>query len=255
MRRPTLDSGLLLKLLLKRKIATLDELKTTLGTGSTMTVFRKLKQLEYVSSCSHSGQYYTLKRIATFNQEGLWFCHNVLFSAHASLKETIKALIENSPQGYTAIEIKQILGIEPNGPLVELATHKTICRNKISGRYIYFSKNASQRTRQELFRRDAIEVEMPNRVKANVLPNEVKATILLFYSSLNEKERRLYAGLESIKIGRGGDKAISELFGIDRKTIARGRNELLGDTTDIEGIRQKGAGRKSIKKKRRDRGH
>ena len=87
-------------------------------------------------------------------------------------------------------------------------------------------------------------------MKPDVLLNEVKAAIILFYSSLNEKERRLYAGLESMKIGRGGDTAISELLGIDRKTIARGRNELLGDTIDTERTRQKGAGRKDIKKNR-----
>lgn len=251
MRTPTLHSDLLLKLLLKRKIATLDELKTTLGTNSTMTVFRKLKQLEYISSCSHSGRYYTLKRIATFSQEGLWFCNGVLFSSHPSLKETIQVLIESSQQGYTAIEIEQMLGIQPNGSLLELATRKTVYRNKISGRYVYFSPNVSQRTRQELFRRDTIETEITNRMKPDVLLNEVKAAIILFYSSLKEKERRLYAGLESMKIGRGGDTAISELLGIDRKTIARGRNELLGDTIDLERTRQKGAGRKGIKKNRR----
>lgn len=249
MRKSMLHTDLLLKLLLKQKIATLDELKNALGTSSTMTVFRKLKELEYLSSCSHSGKYYTLKRVATFNQEGLWFCHGVLFSSHPSLKETIQALIESSQQGYTAIEMEQMLGIHPNGPLLELATHKTVCRNKILGRYVYFSQNGSQRTRQELFRRDTIEAEIPNRVKPDVLLNEVKAAIILFYSSLNEKERRLYAGLESMKIGRGGDTAISELLGIDRKTIARGRNELLGDTIDTERTRQKGAGRKGIKKK------
>ena len=251
MRKPTLHTDLLLNRLLKQKIATLGELKTTLGTSSTMTVFRKLKELEYLSSCSHSGKYYTLKRIATFNQEGLWFCHGVLFSSHPSLKATIQALIESSQQGYTASEMEQMLGIQPNGPLLELATRKTVYRNKISGRYVYFSQNVSQRTHQELFRRDTIEAEIPNRMKTDVLLNEVKAAIVLFYSSLNEKERRLYAGLESMKIGRGGDTAISELLGIDRKTIARGRNELLGDTIDTERTRQKGAGRKGIKKNRR----
>ena len=30
---------------------------------------------------------------------------------------------------------------------------------------------------------------------------EAKATILLFLSMLNEKQRRLYAGLESLKLG------------------------------------------------------
>jgi len=251
MRKPTLHSDLLLKLLLKQKIATLDELKTALGTNSSMTVFRKLKELEYISSCSHTGKYYTLKRIVTFNQEGLWFCNQILFSSHVSLKETIKALIDNSQQGYTAIEIEQMLGIQPNGSLLELAIDKTVCRSKISGRYVYFSQNASQRTRQGLFRRDSIEAAMPNRMNPEMLLNEVKAAIILFYSSLNEKERRLYAALESMKIGRGGDKAMSELFGMDRKTIARGRSELLGDIIDVERIRHKGAGRKGSKKNSR----
>jgi len=251
MRKPTLHSDLLLKLLLKKKTAMLDELKTTLGTSSSMTVFRKLKELEYISSCSHSGKYYTLKRIATFNQEGLWFCNRVLFSSHATLKETIKALIESSQQGYTATEVEQMLGIQPNGSLLELATNKSVYRNKISGRYVYFSKNAAQRTRQTLFRKDPIVAEGPDRMNPDVLLNEVKAAIILFYSLLNEKERRLYAALESMKIGRGGDKAMSELFGMDRKTIARGRSELLGDIIDIERIRHKGAGRKGTKKNRR----
>ena len=250
MRKPILCSDQLLTFLLKKKMATLDELKTTLGTSSTMTVFRKLKQLDYLSSCSDSGKYYTLKRIATFNQEGLWFCNRVLFSSHATLTDTINALIHDSKKGYTAIEIEQMLSIKPNKSLVELAKQKRVYRNKISGRYVYFSQNASQRKNQELFRRDTIESELPDRIKPDVLLNELKAAIVLFYTSLNEKERRLYAGVESIKIGRGGDQAIAELFGMDRKTVARGKNELLGDTFPVETIRQKGAGRKGIKKNR-----
>jgi hypothetical protein len=38
-----------------------------------------------------------------------------------------------------------------------------------------------------------------------VSPDELKAAILLFYSLLDEQQRRLFAGLESIKLGQGGD--------------------------------------------------
>lgn len=250
MKRTKFHSDLLLKFLRKKKIATLDQLKAALGTNSTMTVFRKLKLLDYISSCSHSGRYYTLQRIAAFNKEGLWFYKGTVFSSHGSLKETIKALIDGCQQGYTAIELEQLLGIKPNESLVELATEKNVYRSKILGRYVYFCRNVSQRTRQELLRRETIETEIPNRAKPELLMNEVKAAIVLFYSSLNEKERRLYAALESMKIGRGGDKIISDLFSIDTKTVAKGRNELLGDDIEIEAIRRKGAGRKSIKKNR-----
>ena len=43
-------------LLKKQKIACLDQLKKRLGTSSTMTVFRKLKELGYRSSYSHRGK-------------------------------------------------------------------------------------------------------------------------------------------------------------------------------------------------------
>jgi len=41
---------------LRRKIATLDELKQALGTAVDVTVFRKLKPLDYFTSYSPYGQ-------------------------------------------------------------------------------------------------------------------------------------------------------------------------------------------------------
>jgi hypothetical protein len=35
------------------------------------------------------------------------------------------------------------------------------------------------------------------------MPPRLKAAILVFYSLLDEQQRRLFAGLESIKLGRG----------------------------------------------------
>jgi len=72
---------------------------------------------------------------------------------------------------------------------------------------------------------------------------------LLFLSTLNEKQRRLYAGFESLKVGYGGDKQIAELFDIDQRTVARGKRELLGGEVDVDINRKKGGGRKQIKKK------
>ena len=47
----------------ERADRTLEELKDVLGTTGTMTVFRKLKALGYLSSYSHWGKYYTLQEI------------------------------------------------------------------------------------------------------------------------------------------------------------------------------------------------
>jgi hypothetical protein len=81
-----------------------------------------------------------------------------------------------------------------------------------------------------------------------VLAHEVRAAIILFFSFLDEQQRRLYAGLESLRIGHGGDSIISRLLDIDSHTVARGRKQLLKRDIVIERVRRKGGGRTAIKK-------
>jgi len=71
------------------------------------------------------------------------------------------------------------------------------------------------------------------------------------FSQLSEKDRRLYAGIESQKLQRGGQAYIAELLGCTAKTIRRGEKEL-EDTKllpEKERIRHKGGGRKRILEK------
>jgi len=84
-----------------------------------------------------------------------------------------------------------------------------------------------------------------------VLSHEFKAAIILFFSLLDERQRRLYSGLESFKLGHGGDKKIAQLFGLDVHTVAKGRREVFGGDIDTKRIRKKGAGRKPVEKKHR----
>jgi hypothetical protein len=80
---------------------------------------------------------------------------------------------------------------------------------------------------------------------------ETKAMLLLFCSMLDEKQRRLYAGLESLKLGHGGDAYIASLLGLDPHTVAKGRKELInGELSAGDSIRGKGAGRPLQEKKR-----
>jgi HSP20 family molecular chaperone IbpA len=46
------------------------------------------------------------------------------------------------------------------------------------------------------------------------------------FNNLSEKDRRHYASVEAAKLEHGGMEYISELFGIDRKTIRVGIEEL-----------------------------
>lgn len=248
MKNISIDSELLLTCLNNKKIMTIGELKSTLRTQYRMTVFRKLSMLGYISSYSHSGKYYSLKRIARYNKYGIWSYKSALFSKNGTLKKTIKFLIDCSTQGYTASELNSIVKVKVEDALLELITTKIIIRKKISGIYIYFTNASKLSKKQELTRIGKIKYP-DEEMKPAVLMNELKAALIIFFCTLNEKQRRLYAGYESLKIGRGGDKRISELLDLDQKTVARGRQELLGGKVNVDSIRKSGGGRKQIKKK------
>ena len=239
----------LLSLFKKQKIATILELKEALGSNCSMTVFRKLRELEYITSCSHTGRFYSLNRIARFDHMGLWIFNSVLFSYYGTLGETLKALIEKSNNGYTAAELGKLLCVKPNGPLIELIGKKEVRREKISGVYVYFSKNDTERKQQELVRKDSMGHIESIRFAPDVLLSEIKAAIILLYSMLDEKQRRLYAGLESLRVGHGGDRQVAKLLALNEKTVAKGRKELLSREIAIDSTRRKGGGRKTIKKK------
>ncbi len=73
----------------------------------------------------------------------------------------------------------------------------------------------------------------------------------LLLSRLDEHERRWLAALESERIGRGGDRLLSLITGLDVETIRRGRRELLASLRDCPPgrIRRPGAGRPPVEKK------
>ena len=66
-----------------------------------------------------------------------------------------------------------------------------------------------------------------------------------FYQSLSEKDRRRYAAIEAVKLGRGGISYIARVLECDRHTIRQGLEEL-GDpeALDQSRIRRPGGGRK-----------
>ena len=82
-------------------------------------------------------------------------------------------------------------------------------------------------------------------------PEEIVDYLTTFLRMLDEKQTRLYLGLESLKLGHGGDSLIADLAGVNFKTVARGRSELQSKGITAERVRESRAGRPPIKKKRR----
>ncbi len=233
-------------------MATLNEFKEVLGTSSTMTVFRILKRLGYLSSYSHRGQYYTLGQFCRFDEDGLWNCRDVGFSLYGNLLNTAKELVNKAQAGLTAGEIENILHIEAKHSLIKHFRDKQLCRSKIAGTYVYFSVDKIQQKKQRLVRHERANCQALGLLPEVVLDSdELKAAIILFFSLLDEQQRRLYSGLESYKLGRGGDAAISALLGVNAHTVSRGRKELFTGEVNRQGVRAAGGGRKRLEKKRR----
>jgi len=250
MRTSTFHSKDLVVLLRHNRIATIDELKTALGTDVAITVYRKLKEVPYHTSYSHRGRYYTLDEVARFDDKGLWSYRDVCFSIFGNLMATAEAFVKQSEAGYYSVELEHVLNVGVKGCLLKLVRQGRITRKRVSGLYLYCA-NSRDRMQEQLLARQIQQAEPSltrSVVASEILPDELKAAIVLFFSVLNEKQRRLYAGLESFKWGHGGDRKIAELLGLDVGTVAKGRRDLLSQDVERERVRKVGAGRRSVKK-------
>src|SRR4051812_39681526 len=76
-------------------------------------------------------------------------------------------------------------------------------------------------------------------------PRDLERTMRAFYRSLRENDRRRYAAVEAAKLGHGGVEYISQVLGIDPKTIRQGQRDLEDLPEDpTSRVRNPGGGRK-----------
>ena len=238
------------ELILSKKIVTFKEICEYLNSTARMTIIRRLRDLSYITSYSHKGKYYTIESIAKFSEEGLWSYKSVYFSEFDTLINTCYHLINNSVSGYTAKDLQNKLHVDAKLSLIGLYKKDKLYREKYRGEYVYFAKYFPRRKQQIIIRKSQNETTVLNigKLSSHVITDELKAAIILFYSILDERQRRLYAGLESLKIGHGGDKLISKLLKTDPETVSKGRKELISADFEKDRVRKHGAGRHEIKK-------
>jgi len=236
----------------RRRVATLPELKAALGTDVTMTVFRKLVPLGYLTSYSHRGAYYTLPALARFDPQGLWHCRDAWFSRHGTLLDTAALWVQEAPAGYFARELKALLHVPVKDPLRTLVERARLSRHALDQRWLYCAKDRARQQEQRAARQAQLQVLPLAQPSFRTLSQteELKAALGLFYSLLDEQQRRLFAGLESFKWGHGGDALLARFLGLDADTVARGRRELFAGQVQPERVRAPGGGRPRAEKKR-----
>lgn len=250
MRTVTYSTEALQEAFARRTVLTLPMVAKALGTACRMTWFRKLKELDYRASYTHRGKYYALNEEPRYDENGLWCSDDIRFSVYGTLSNTIAQLIRRSDDGRFAQEVRAVVKTSVQQPLATLTQKKVLKRDRFGAQYLYLWPDLADEQRR---RRSHAGVYAADMAASDTAWENLCTAMQTLLSVLNEKQRRLYLGLESIRLGSGGDNRIAAIAGADPKTVAKGRRELLSRGVSVERIRETGAGRPPLKKKGRDR--
>ena len=144
----------LARLFSHRQISDLDDLFGALKTRSRMTVFRRLSEVGYLTSYSHAGRFYTLRRVPAFDAAGLWQHQGVCFSRHGTLKETVVHLVEEAEAGRFHRDLREQLHVRVHNTLLDLVRHQQIGRELFADEYLYVSGDGARAAAQVVHRRE-----------------------------------------------------------------------------------------------------
>lgn len=228
--------------LIRERIAvTLHDLQHKFGPVSQRTAQRRLAATGCRSSYSHNGRYYTLDVLADYNADGIWSHGDIRFSQHGALTATITALVNQARAGLFSRDLAQIVKLDVLPTLTRLTQMGRVSRVMEEGRYRYYSIDASVRRRQRRNRTRPPAITDPTFLRAEQSLLEI----------LDERQRRLYAGLESVRPGSHSDPEVATRLGMARATVTKGRKQLLSGDYERNRVRKPGGGRKRAEKKQR----
>lgn len=201
----------------KETVMTLKQL-TALLNCSRRTTQRRLLQWGTYTSYNHNGRFYVLSSSAKFEENGLWKYKGICFSRNGNLKQTINALLHQSSEGFTVGEISKLVGVSLSSFLAQSCYFEQLRREKIDGRFVYFSSDETTFTNQKQKRQ-----EIGYRIKLTRLPTDTEAIIILV-----EKIKHPDVSIEQLskKLNQKGHpiktESIRNLFeshGLEKKTM------------------------------------
>lgn len=126
----------------RQKAMLLDELARLMNC-SAITVRRRLKKWNSISSYNKNGRYYTLPEIAKFNDHGLWNYRGIGFSKNGNLIQTITHLVCLSTAGLYGENISELLNLDTYSILARIMKKSCLRREKMFGKFIYFSSDGT----------------------------------------------------------------------------------------------------------------
>lgn len=163
----------ILKIFKKEKVMTLKELGDFLNCCK-RTVQRRLSKWRAYTSYNQNGRYYTLQSIPKFDEKGLWKYKGIFFSNNGNLKQTIAVFVIQSTAGLTVAETSKLVGVNLNCFLSQGRYFEQLHREKVFGRFVYFSSDEAAFIKQKQKRQ-----ENETQAKLTRLPTDTQAVIIL----------------------------------------------------------------------------
>jgi len=164
---PKVDAQRKLESFIKsRRVVEIGDLFEVVQSTSRMTVFRRLRGIEYLCSCTHAGRYYTLLGIARFDSDGIWFYGDIGFSRNGSLKNTVAYLVQNGAAGKFHSDLERQVRVRVHNVLLDLVKSKRVRRVKFEGQYLYLSADEARSTEQ-VEQRDRLSTQV-GRIPASL---------------------------------------------------------------------------------------
>ena len=141
------------KLFRRTPVVELNTLFETLQTRSRMSVFRRMKEVGYLSSYTHAGRFYTLREVPQFDALGLWRHRGIGFSRAGTLKAAVVAAVDQSPAGRTHVELQELLRVRVFNTLLELVRAEQVRREAVATRGALYVSADKMRASEQLERR------------------------------------------------------------------------------------------------------
>ncbi len=142
----------------RQKVLDMRTLGGRFPSRSRRSLFRDLARLQYLTSYSHAGRFYTLADIADFDELGLWFFRDIGFSRAGTLKQTVAIEVEEAPDGRTHSDLRHLLGVRVHNTLLGLVREGRVAREPFEGLHLYVSADAERAAQQMERRTEAVRV-------------------------------------------------------------------------------------------------
>ncbi len=160
-----------IKLFKRTKTMTVQELSMLMDC-SIPTIRKRLTRWRVYTSYNKNGRYYVMPEIPKFDKTGLWNHRDIRFSRFGTLKQTVIQLVKTSEKGLSASDIGVLVGLNPRSFMLQFRDIPEILREKIEGKYIYFSAaNAEylvQKERREKTARESL-LQLPSDSEAIII--------------------------------------------------------------------------------------